>query len=151
MFLQVSVCPQAGWYPSMPCRWYPSMPCSRSPWGVPAHGGACSQGACSQGVPAPGGGACSQMGGCLLPGGTCSWWVPIPGDACSGGCLLLGRVVVETPLPADGYCCGRYAFYRNAFLCFKIKTLLLFIFSKTRDGKNLLHGVPGLEMGEGTR
>ena len=31
MFLQMSVCLQGGWYPSMPCRWYPSMPCSRSP------------------------------------------------------------------------------------------------------------------------
>ena len=40
---------------------------------------------------------CSQ-GGCLLLGGVCS-----------GGCL------VETP-PPNGYCCGPYASYWNAFL-----------------------------------
>ena len=33
MFLHMSVCPQWGWHPSMPCRWYLSMPC-RSPGGV---------------------------------------------------------------------------------------------------------------------
>ena len=81
MFLQVSVCPQGVWYPSMPYRWYPSMPCSRSRGGVPA----------PRGVPAP--------AGCLLWGR----------GACSGGGW------VETP-PADGYCCGRYASYWNAFL-----------------------------------
>ena len=39
--------------------------------------------------------------GCLLRRGACS-----REGACSGG--------VETP--CDGYCCGRYAFYWNAFL-----------------------------------
>ena len=45
MFLHMSVCQQAEWYPSMPCRWYPSMPC-RFPgphlggaWGVWLGGG----------------------------------------------------------------------------------------------------------------
>ena len=42
-------------------------------------------------------------GGCLVPGGS----VP-GGDLLPGGCL------VETP--PDGYCCGRYASYWNAFL-----------------------------------
>ena len=46
----------------------------------------CSRGVCSQGGSAPGGGACS------------------------------GGVCVETPPKADGYCCGRYASYWNAFL-----------------------------------
>ena len=46
----------------------------------------------------PGPGEVSGPGGCLVPGGSG------PG----GGCL------VETPL--DGYCCGRYASYWNAFL-----------------------------------
>ena len=40
------------------------------------------------------------------PGGFCSW---------GGGCL------VETP-PRDGYCCGRYASYWNAFLFFSVCT-----------------------------
>ena len=75
-------------YPSMHCRWYPSMPCSR--------GGLLREGVCSRGV-------CSQ-GGCLLRGGACSGGRSAPG----GG---------WRPLPkADGYCCGRYASYWNAFL-----------------------------------
>ena len=57
-------------------------------------GGSAPAGCLLQGVPALGG---LLLGGCLLPGGTCS-----------GGCL------VET-LP-EGYCCGRYASYWNAFL-----------------------------------
>ena len=82
-------CSQVGCYPSMHCRWYPSMSCSAGGWllqsRVPA-----LEGVCSRGVPA--------LGGCLL------WGVLIP-----GGCM-------ETPLPkADGYCCGRYASYWNAF------------------------------------
>ena len=59
---------------------------------------------CSQGrVPASGGlllgmgGVCSQ-GGCLVPG-----W-----------CLLQGGAWWRPP--PDGYCCGRYASYWNAFL-----------------------------------
>ena len=58
-------------------------------------------------MPAPGGGGVPAPGG----GG-----VPAPGG---GGCLLLGGAysggeLVETP--PDGYCCGRYASYWNAFL-----------------------------------
>ena len=54
--------------------------------------------------------------GCLL------WGVPGPGGACSGGgrvwsqgeVTCSGGCLVETP--PDGYCCGRYASYWNAFL-----------------------------------
>ena len=45
-------------------------------------------------------------GGSALRGGVCSPGVPAP---VGGACL-------ETPLKADGYCCGRYASYWNAFL-----------------------------------
>ena len=74
------------------------------------HGGcACSRGGtCSWGVPALG--SLPAPGGCLLRGR-----VPAPGEGvCSGGCLLQGGCLVETP--RDGYCCGRYASYWNAFL-----------------------------------
>ena len=75
--------------------------------GVPGPGGSAPRGVCSWGVPGPGGvsarrgvpgaeGICSQGGGGWSSGG--AW---------SGG-------VVETP--RDGYCCGRYASYWNAFL-----------------------------------
>ena len=49
--------------------------------------------------------------GCLLPGGACSWGVPVQGrGACSRGCLLRGgggflllwRPPKETPTTADG-------------------------------------------------
>ena len=58
------------------------------------------EGVCSQGVPDPGGSA---------PRGSVLWGVCSQG-VCSGrGCL------VETA-PRDGYCCGRYASYWNAFM-----------------------------------
>ena len=79
MFLQVSLCPQGWWYPSMPCRWYPSMPCSRSL-------GGCLLG---RGVSAWRGGVC-LAGGCLLGGG-----VPALGGCLLQGGLLLGGV--DTP------------------------------------------------------
>ena len=41
---------------------------------------------------------------CLAARGVCSWGVPAP-----GGCG-------DPPPKADGYCCGRYASYWNAFL-----------------------------------
>ena len=70
------------------------------------------------GVPPPGGGGllwgvfCS--GGCLFPGGCLLWGVSAGGvSAPRGGCLLPGGLV-ETPW--DGYCCGWYASYWNAFL-----------------------------------
>ena len=53
-------------------------------------------------------------------GGARFWGVPglrgvcSQGGAWSRGCLLLGGGLVETP--PDGYCCGRYASYWNAFL-----------------------------------
>ena len=63
-------------------------------------------------------GVCLSTGGCLLRGGACSRGVPAWGGACSrgvwshgGGCS--GGCLVETP---NGYCCGRYASYWNAFL-----------------------------------
>ena len=61
-------------------------------------------------------------------GGASSRGVPAPGGACSGrvpapwGELLQGGACsreVETP-PVDGYCCGRYASYWNAFLFFNV-------------------------------
>ena len=60
--------------------------------------GVCSGGCLLQGVPAPGG-ACSRR--VPAPGG-----MPAPGGACSGGMETLRY----------GYCCGRYASYKNAFL-----------------------------------
>ena len=88
-----------GWYPSMHCRSYHSMPCSSllgggEVGGIPACLAgfqAYTQGWClggsGQGVPALEGAA--------------------QGDACSGGGVWT---------PRDGYCCGRYASYWNAFL-----------------------------------
>ena len=54
-------------------------------------------------------GGCLLLGGCLLQGG-----------ACSGG----GVGVKTPPPPADGYCCGWYASYWNAFL-FSIVTMVV--------------------------
>ena len=54
-----------------------------------------------------------DLAGGVLQGGTCSRGVPPP-----GGCLLL-RVPAPWGVwrpPHDGYCCGRYASYWNAFL-----------------------------------
>ena len=42
-----------------------------------------------------------------------------------GGCLLRGGCLLGGGVPADGYCCGRYASYWNAFLL-----LSMFDFSK---------------------
>ena len=54
-------------------------------------------------------------GWCLLQGeGVCSGGCLLQGVPAMAGCLLGGGV--ETPLPCDGYCCGRYASYWNAFL-----------------------------------
>ena len=54
-----------------------------------------------------------QQGGLLPRGCACSR------GGLLGGCLLRGEGV-ETPLKADGYCCGRYASYWNAFLFFDL-------------------------------
>ena len=92
-----------GWYPNMPCR-FPG-----------PHPGGKFRGIWPRGSPGPypggllpGGGVVCSRGVCLLLGGStpgvvvCSGGVPGP-----GGC---GD-------PPDGYCCGRYASYWNAFLC----------------------------------
>ena len=137
-------------YPSMHCRWYPSMPCSRSPGGgwypsmpcrfpgpqprgklwetwsrptakreiegdlVQAH----SQGGCwggsGQGVESALGGP--ALGGCLL------WGVP----ALGGGVPALEGMWRDTPT-CDGYCCGRYASYWNAFLLYYKFNILYFL------------------------
>ena len=60
-------------------------------WGRSALGDACSGGSAPGGMPAP--------------RGVCSWGV-CSGGVCSRGC----------PPKADGYCCGRYESYWNAFL-----------------------------------
>ena len=123
MFLHVSVCPQGGEVVSQHALQvsggvYPSMPC-RSPGGcIPAclagfqaHtlGGAWgvwqggSPGAHPLGGspgPQPGGSPDPQPGG--PPG-------PHPGECVSQHAL-------RQTLPADGYCCGWYAFFWNAFL-----------------------------------
>ena len=53
---------------------------------------------------------CPQGAGGCLPGGGC----PGPG---SGVCVSQYALrQTPPPLPADGYCCGRYASYWNAFL-----------------------------------
>ena len=62
------------------------------------------------GVPALGG-ACSGEG-------ACSKGVPALGGACSRGC--------GDPPTNDGYCCGRYASYWNAFLFHKVFSLCWF-------------------------
>ena len=65
-------------------------------------------------MPAPrgvsGSGGCLVPGGCLVLGG-----VPGPGGGvpAPGGLVLLGGPGGDPP---DGYCCGRYASYWNAFL-----------------------------------
>ena len=132
MFLHVCVCPRG-----MHCRWYPSMPCSRS------RGGMVSQHALQVSRPTPRGevegsgwggvsrptpgGVPAPRRGCLLRGvsrptlgedacsrGSAPRGVPAPGGACSGGLLPGG----SRP-PYDGYCCGQYASYWNAFLFWK--------------------------------
>ena len=66
-----------------------------------------------------------QQGGLLLggvptPGGCSPGRSASGGGACSKGGLLWKGGGVETPPKADGYCCGRYASYWNAFLFGKI-------------------------------
>ena len=65
-------------------------------------------------------GGVSAPGGVCLPGGVWSGGVPALGGACFGGacsrrgCLLFGGAWWRPP--PDGYCCGQYASYWNAFL-----------------------------------
>ena len=74
-------------------------------------------GASSQGDASSQGGASSR--GVLPPGGV----LPHRGASSQGGCFLRGGPV-ETP--RDGYCCGRYASYWNAFLWHKSSTNWIF-------------------------
>ena len=60
--------------------------------------------------------------GCMVPGGGAWSRVEVHGP---GGCLVLGGPSGGPP-PRDGYCCGRYASYWNAFLFLaKFKRLFL--------------------------
>ena len=77
----------------------------------------------------PEGGACSGGGCLLLPGGRRSSPREVP--APWGGrvpALVRGGVFCCMP-PPDGYCCGRYASYWNAFFSHKIFTCMLLCFS----------------------
>ena len=56
------------------------------------------------------------------PGG-----VPGPGVPAPRGCLVPGGCLVETPPRRDGYCCGRYASYWNAFLFLFLISLLFLL------------------------
>ena len=96
-----------------------------------------------RGVPGPKGGCPAPGGVCLVPGGPgwgCLVWggclvggVPSPGGLV-GGCLVPGGLVRGAPGPGgrvpgghnppDGYCCGRYASYWNAFFCIIIPLVL---------------------------
>ena len=110
-----------GCYPSMHCRWYTSTPCSRSR-------GVISQHALQVSRPTPSGEVEGDLGG-GSPG-------PHPRgkfrvsqvhtqgglQAHTWGCLQDHTCGVSIPActeadtPPDGYCCGRYASYWNAFL-----------------------------------
>ena len=68
------------------------------------------------------GGACSRGGVPVPGGGACSW----------GGCL------VETP--PDGYCCGRFASYWNAFLCDLSPLNVFFSFGGHQKYPNVISG-----------
>ena len=46
-----------------------------------------------------------------------------------GGCAWSGGVLVETPPHQDGYCCGRYASYWNAFLSLLMPLLSSFVYN----------------------
>ena len=88
------------------------MPCSRR--------GGCAIPAClaAGGVPGPGEwgllpGGVPGLGGESAPGGVPGRGGLLLGGAWSGGVCSEG-CLVETSL--DGYCCGRYASYWNAFL-----------------------------------
>ena len=107
MCLQVCVCPEGG-----------ACSCSR---GVCS--GVCSS-VCSGGGGVPGGDEAPTP----APGGVWSGRVPAPrGSVCSRGCLLWG---VPGGDPPNGYCCGRYASYWNAFLFLRNFNLSVFNYYK---------------------
>ena len=110
-------CPRGGggwWYPSMHCRWYPSMPCRSLGWRVVSQhalqvpGGVVSQHALQISRPThKGEDEGPNLGGSQGPhlGGL---------QAHTRGGI---PACTEADIPtADGYCCGRYASYWNAFL-----------------------------------
>ena len=69
------------------------------------------------GVPGPGvGGGCLVLGKVSAPGGGVLAW---SGGAWSRGVSAPGGLVQTPP---DGYCCGRYASYWNAFLLCDLKS-----------------------------
>ena len=59
-------------------------------------------------------------GGCY-PSMHCRWYPSMPCSRSPGGCMVPGGLLRGSawwrPPPQDGYCCGRYASYWNAFLC----------------------------------
>ena len=65
-------------------------------------------GVCYGGVPGP--------GVCLVPGGLLPGGVPGPRPAPGGGGVSIPPCTEADPPGRDGYCCGRYASYWNAFL-----------------------------------
>ena len=124
MFLHVSVILSRGWYPSMPCSSPGPHPAGGevegSGWGSPGpHPGGRLRGL-ARGVsrPTPRGSPGPHPGGPpgQHPGGS-------PGPH-PGGCI---PACTESDPPPDGYCCGRYASYWNAFL-FEIDKGLLTCF-----------------------
>ena len=92
-----------------------------------------------EGVPCPGvvhgpGGVVHGPGGMVSGGYLVPGVVPgpgwgVPGSGWGGtwswvaGCLVLGGLPGGEP-PRDGYCCGRYASYWNAFLLVNIDLLI---------------------------
>ena len=69
-----------------------------------------------QGVPVLGG-ACSRVGWYLFWRGSCFWGTCFQGEPAPGRwCLVLGGPGGDPP---DGYCCGRYVSYWNAFLFYQ--------------------------------
>ena len=99
-----------GWYPSMRCRFPGPQPTGkfRAIWSRPTAKGEV-EGDLFQ-VHTQGG----SWGGSGW-GGVCSWgwgWCLVQGVPAPGGCLLRGL----WRAPRDGYYCGRYASYWNAFL-----------------------------------
>ena len=74
-------------------------------------------------------GVCSK-GGCLVPGrGAWSGESLLRGGLLPGGCLVWGVLLAGVPGgdPPDGYCCGRYASYWNAFLFQNMFICLMYI------------------------
>ena len=61
--------------------------------------------------------------GCLVGGGACSRGVCSQGVCSQGGWLVSQHALRQTPPGRDGYCCGWYASYWNAFL---LRFLFLF-------------------------